>query len=77
MFEKEAPFEVVTVIEEGMMTLHPEFIADGKYTYISDWTGNVVRVYDAETFEKVAEIEDLVTPTNIFNTSRRHESLGH
>jgi hypothetical protein len=74
VFEKEAPFDVVTVIEEGMMTLHPEFTADGKYTYISDWTGNVVRVYDAETFEKVAEIEGLVT---IFNTSRSHESLGH
>jgi hypothetical protein len=74
VFEKEAPFDVVTVIEEGMMTLHPEFTADGKYTYISDWTGNVVRVYNAETFEKVAEIEGLVT---IFNTSRRHESLGH
>lgn len=77
VFEKEAPFKVVTVIEEGMMTLHPEFTADGKYTYISDWTGNVVRVYDAETFEKVAEIEGLVTPTGIFNTSRRHETLGH
>ncbi len=47
---------MVTVIEEGMMALHPEFTADGKYTYISDSTGNVVRVYDAETFEKVAEI---------------------
>jgi hypothetical protein len=36
-----------------------------------------VRVYDAETFEKVAEVEDVVTPTGIFNVSRRAETLGH
>lgn len=77
VFEKDPPFEVVGVIEEGLMTLHPEFTADGDYVYISDWTGNVVRVYDAYTLEKVAEISDVVTPTGIFNTSRRHETLGH
>jgi nitrite reductase (NO-forming)/hydroxylamine reductase len=77
VFEKEAPFTVVGVIEEGMMTLHPEFTADGKYVYISDWTGNIVRVYDAFTLEKIAEIEGITTPTGIFNTSRRHETLGH
>lgn len=77
IFAKEAPFEEVHTIEEGMMTLHPEFTADGAYVYVSDWTGNVVRVYNAETFEKVAEIEGVVTPTGIFNTSRRFETLGH
>lgn len=77
VFEKEAPFEIVGVIEEGVMTLHPEFTNDGKFVYISDWTGNVVRVYDAETLAKVAEISGLVTPTGIFNTSRRYETLGH
>lgn len=77
VFEKEAPFELVGVIEEGVMTLHPEFTADGKIVYISDWQGNVVRVYDAFTLEKVAEIEGIVTPTGIFNTSRRLETLGH
>ena len=70
-------FEVVEVIEDGEQTLHPEFTADGQFVYVSDWQGNAVRVYDAETFEKVAEAGDLTTPTGIFNTSRRDETLGH
>ncbi|HSR29597.1 MAG TPA: cytochrome D1 domain-containing protein, partial [Anaerolineae bacterium] len=70
-------FEVVKVIEDGVQTLHPEFTNDGKFVYISDWQGNAVRVYDSETFEKVAEVGDLNTPTGIFNTSRRSETLGH
>lgn len=77
VFEKEPPFETVGEIAEGVMTLHPEFTADGAYTYISDWTGNKVRVYDAVTLEKVAEIDEVTTPTGIFNTSRRSEPLGH
>jgi nitrite reductase (NO-forming) / hydroxylamine reductase len=77
VFRKEKPFEVVGTIKEGEMTLHPEFTDDGRYVYISDWNGNVVRVYDAESLEKVAEIGDIVTPTGIFNTVRRHEMLGH
>ena len=77
VFEKEAPFEVVGVIEEGVMTLHPEFTDDGEFVYISDWTGNTVRVYDAETLELVAELTDIPSPTGIFNTVRRHEPLGH
>jgi nitrite reductase (NO-forming)/hydroxylamine reductase len=77
VFKKEKPFEVVKDIEEGVMTLHPEFTADGQFAYVSDWKGNLVRVYDAETLEKVAEIPDIVTPTGIFNTERRLESLGH
>jgi nitrite reductase (NO-forming)/hydroxylamine reductase len=72
-----ATFEVVKVIDEGVQTLHPEFTADGKFVYISDWQGNVVRVYDALTFEKVAEVGGVTTPTGIFNTSRRGETLGH
>jgi nitrite reductase (NO-forming)/hydroxylamine reductase len=70
-------FELVKVIEEGVQTVHPEFTADGRYVYIADWQGNVVRVYDAETFEKVAEVGGVTTPTGIFNTSRRSELLGH
>jgi nitrite reductase (NO-forming)/hydroxylamine reductase len=77
VFEKEKPFKVVKDIQEGSMTLHPEFTADGKYAYVSDWNENVVRVYDAESLEKVAEIPDIVTPTGIFNTERRLEMLGH
>lgn len=76
IFDKET-FEVVHVIEEGVQTLHPEFTDDARYVYVSDWQGNVVRVYDAATFEKVAEVGDVITPTGIFNTDRRHETLGH
>ncbi len=77
VFRKEKPFEVVKVIQEGVMTLHPEFTEDGRFVYISDWTGYVVRVYDAQSLEKVAEISGVVTPTGVFNTSRREEKLGH
>ncbi len=70
-------FEVVKVIEDGVQPLHPEFTHDGKFVYVADWQGNVVRVYNAETFEKVAEVGDVTTPTGIFNTSRRDETLGH
>ncbi|HSJ58194.1 MAG TPA: cytochrome D1 domain-containing protein [Anaerolineae bacterium] len=72
-----ATFEVVKVIDEGVQTLHPEFTHDGKFVYVADWQGEVVRVYDAATFEKVAEVGGVSTPTGIFNTSRRSETLGH
>jgi nitrite reductase (NO-forming)/hydroxylamine reductase len=72
-----ATFKVVKVIDEGVQTLHPEFTADGKFIYVSDWQGNVIRVYDALTLEKVAEVGGVTTPTGIFNTSRRGETLGH
>lgn len=77
VFEKEAPFALVGVIQEGVMTLHPEFTADGQFVYISDWNGGAVRVYDAVTLEKVAEIDGLITPTGIFSVERRRETLGH
>lgn len=70
-------FEVTHVISDGIQTLHPELTFDGNFVYISDWLGNVVRVYDAHTFALVAEIEGIITPTGIFNTSRRFETLGH
>lgn len=70
-------FEVVHVIDEGTQTLHPEFSADGSAVYISDWQENVVRVYDGMTFEKIAEIDGVETPTGIFNSERRLETLGH
>jgi DNA-binding beta-propeller fold protein YncE len=70
-------FEVVKIIDEGVQTLHPEFTHDGRFVYVSDWQGYVVRVYDAQTFEKVAEVGGVTTPTGIFNTSRRSETLGH
>lgn len=77
VFEKTPPFKIVKVIDEGLRTLHPEFTADGKWVYISDWDGNIVRVYDAYNLNKVAEIEGIETPTGIFNSSRRFETLGH
>ena len=70
-------FEVVEVIDDGVQTVHPEFTADGQYVYISDWLGDTVRIYDANTFELIAEVGGVTTPTGIFNTSRRHETLGH
>ncbi len=77
-FEKDPPFEAhVLEIEGCQRCLHPEPTADGKFVYISDWTGNKVYVYDAETLEKVTEFEDIITPTGIFNTVRRSETLGH
>lgn len=77
VFEKAPPFNVVKVIDEGTRTLHPEFTDDGEFVYIADWDGNVVRVYNAATLEKVAEISGIMTPTGIFNTVRRLETLGH
>jgi nitrite reductase (NO-forming)/hydroxylamine reductase len=77
VFEKSPPFNIVAVIDDGVRTLHPEFTADGSAVYISDWDGNVVRVYDAHTLEKIKEIQGVNTPTGIFNTVRRLEALGH
>lgn len=76
VIDKES-FEVVHVIAEGDLTLHPELTYDGQYVYIADWLGEVVRVYDANTFALVAEVDGLTTPTGIFNSSRRDERLGH
>lgn len=72
-----ASHEVVHVIEEGTQPLHPEMTDDGRYVYIADWQDEVIRVYDAETFARVAVLDGVVTPTGIFNTSRRGERLGH
>ncbi len=77
VFEKEPPFELVGVIDDGVRTLHPEFTDDGAYVYVSDWDGHAVRVYDAVSLELVAEIGDVDNPTGIFNVARRLETLGH
>ena len=77
IFEKTPPFNIVKVIDEGKRTLHLEFTLDGKFFYNADWDGDVVRVYDAITLEKVAEIEGNHTPTGIFNSYRRYETKGH
>lgn len=76
--EKDPPFAVHVLEVEGCQRcLHPEPTADGKFVYISDWTGNKVYVYNAETLEKVTEFEGIITPTGIFNSVRRYETLGH
>ena len=72
-----AGFTVVHVIEEGQQPLHPELTDAGRFVYIADWQDEVIRVYDAATFARVAVLEGLVTPTGIFNTARRGEKLGH
>ena len=70
-------FKIVHIIKEGTQTLHPEFTKDGSAVYISDWQENVVRVYDGYTFEKIAQVSGVETPTGIFNVHRRGETLGH
>ena len=77
LFDKNPPFKLVKVIEEGTQTLHPEFTADDKLVYIADWQENKARVYNATTFEKIAEIDGITTPTGIFSVERRREPLGH
>lgn len=77
VFEKQPPFKIVKILDEGIRTLHPEFTLDGKFVYVADWDGDVVRVYDAVTLEKVTEISGIHTPTGIFNSFRRYETLGH
>ena len=77
IFDKALPFNIVGEISDGVRTVHPEFTAHGDFVYISDWDGNMVRVYDAVTLEMVTEIDGITTPTGIFNTSRRLETLGH
>lgn len=75
--EKRAPFEVVKRITDGTQTLHPEPDADGDYVFVSDWTEDVIRVYDDETLELVKIITDVETPTGIFSVSRIKETEGH
>lgn len=77
VFEKEPPFRPVGVIDDGLRTLHPEFTADGRFVYVSDWDADVVRVYDATSLDLVAEVNGITTPTGIFNVARRLETLGH
>ncbi|NKQ37302.1 MAG: hypothetical protein HF973_17015 [Chloroflexi bacterium] len=85
--EKNPPFAIHEIhLDEAARFLHPEPTADGQYVYVSDWptpeqyeeygTGKVY-VFDANTFEVVTVFEDIVTPTGIFNSSRRDETLGH
>lgn len=75
--EKEPPFNIVKVINDGVYTLHPEPDADGDYVFISDWDANKIRVYDDETLELVKTIDNIMTPTGIFSTYRVKEKLGH
>ncbi|MCP4423884.1 MAG: hypothetical protein GY803_05275 [Chloroflexi bacterium] len=76
--EKDPPFTMYDiVIEDSVKLVHPEPTVEGDFVYIADWGADVVYVLDAYTFEVVTVIEDIVTPTGIFNSSRRHETLGH
>ncbi len=85
--EKDPPFTMFEIrIDEAIRLLHPEPSADGRYIYVSDWPSpeqqeeyglGKVFVLDGETFEVVKVFEDVVTPTGIFNSHRRYETLGH
>ncbi len=85
--EKNPPFAVHEIhVDEAARFLHPEPTSDGQYVYVSDWPtpeqydeygSGKVYVFDANTFELVTVFEDVVTPTGIFNSSRRDETLGH
>lgn len=85
--EKDPPFEMVAIkIDDAVRLLHPEPSADGAYIYVSDWPSpeeqaeyGLGRVYvlDGATFEVIKVFDDVVTPTGIFNSSRRYETLGH
>ena len=84
VFDGESPtFDVVATINDGTMTLHPEFTADGSSVYVADWKENVVRVYDSQfdadagTFPLITTIPDIPAPTGIFGSGRRNETLGH
>ncbi len=68
--------EVVKTLKPGLRSLHPEFTYDGKYVYVSVWDEDKVVVYDANTFEVVAEITGVKTPTGIFNVGLRAEEVG-
>lgn len=65
------------ILVKGMPA--PQYFADncsGRH-FIPDWQDNVVRVYDARTFAKLAEIGGLAAPSGIFSSERRAETLGH
>jgi DNA-binding beta-propeller fold protein YncE len=58
----------------GESSWHPEFTYDGSAVYVVSQTGNLVVVYDSQTFEEVARI-GAKTPSAVFNMGiRRHEA---
>lgn len=67
---------VVKTMKPGFRSLHPEFTYDGNYVYVSVWDENKVVVYHAYTFEVVAEITGVETPTGIFNVDIRARETG-
>lgn len=67
--------EIVKTLQPGERSVCPEFTLDGKYVYVSCWNGDKVVVYDANTFEVVAEIQ-AKTPTGIFSAGIRQEEPG-
>ncbi len=85
--EKDPPFTMHEIVDDGAVRfLHPEPSANGDYVYVSDWPSaedqaeyglGRVFVFDGHTFELITIFEDVVTPTGIFNSSRRFETRGH
>ena len=67
--------EIVTTLQPGERSVHPEFTPDAKYVYVACWDDNKITVYDAATFEVVTELP-ATTPTGIFSAGIRQEEPG-
>ena len=63
--------EVVQTLTPGPAVLHMEFTPRGHEVWVSVRDANRVEVYDAATFEKLAEIP-AESPSGIFFTARAH-----
>jgi hypothetical protein len=47
-------------------SLHPEFTRDGQHVYVSCWDAGQLLVFDSETGQFTARIDDVTTPTGSF-----------
>ncbi len=59
----------------GESSWHPEFTYDGQSVYVVSQTGNLIVVYDADTFEEITRIE-AKTPSAVFNMGIRTHEAG-
>ena len=65
--------EIVREIKPGPAVLHMEFLPRGNEVWISVRDADVIQVYDARTFAKIAEIPAR-RPSGIFLTARAHRT---
>ena len=74
VFDRET-LEIVTTLQPGKRAIHPEFTPDGKHVYIGCWNEDRIIVYDAYSFEQVAEFA-ATTPTAVFSAGIRQTEPG-